>query len=75
MAKESQSILVAAADQSALRKWLSVCEKCWNLGGECWRLVVEEDPGARDIPVQMEERVGSNRSAAVTGFSARYSVS
>ena len=67
--------LVAAADESALRERLSVGEKSWNLGGQCWRLVVEEDAGARDISVQMEERVGSNGSAAVTGLGARYSIS
>ena len=68
-------ILVAAANQSSLRKLLSVGQKTWNLGGQCWRLVIEEDAGARDIPVQMEERVGSNGSAAVAGLGAGYSVS
>jgi hypothetical protein len=67
-------ILVAAADQSSLRERLGVGEKAWNLGGQCWRLVVEEDAGARDIPVKMEKRVGSHGAAAVAGLGARDAV-
>lgn len=71
---ESRLFLVAAAGQFSSRHVWGL-EQVWNLAGQSWRLIVEEDSRARDIPVQMEERVGSHGPAAVTGLGARYAVS